>query len=65
MLVPETTVNENDLAQSRENHVWHSGKVTRMEAVAEAHAMHQAANNHLWTRIHALNAGHPFASLLS
>jgi hypothetical protein len=35
-----------------------------MKSVSESHAVYQTADNHLWTGIRTLNAGHPFASLL-
>lgn len=36
----------------------------RMKSVSKSHAMHQAADNHLRTGIHAPHAGHTFTALL-
>ena len=35
-----------------------------MKPVAESDAVHQSANNHLWTGIRTSYAGHPFTALL-
>jgi hypothetical protein len=64
MLMPKAPMKKNDLAQLRKNHIRNSRKVTRMKAVSESHAMHQTADDHLWTGICALDARHPLASFL-
>lgn len=64
MLMPETTVHKDNLAQPRKDHVRNSGKFARMKAVSKSHAVYQTADDHLWTGICALDARHPLASLL-
>lgn len=62
--MPETSMNENDLAQPWENHVWYSWEVARMKPVPEPHSMGKAADNHLGARVLALHASHPLATFL-
>jgi hypothetical protein len=63
--MPEATMHENRLAASRENQVWAAREIAAVKAVAVAHAMHQATNDHLGGGILAPNAAHSFASLPS
>jgi len=64
MLMPEAPMNKDDLAQPREYQVGDAGEFPRMKPVSEPHAMHQTADNHLWTRISAFDAGHPLTTFL-
>lgn len=62
--MPEASVNENNLAQSRKNHVRRSWKVAYVKSVTESHAVNEAAHNHLWLSVLAFDAGHPFTAFL-
>ena len=62
--MPEASMNEDNLAQPRKNHVRFSRKIAYVKAVTESHAMNKAAHDHLWLGVHAFNAGHPLAALL-
>jgi hypothetical protein len=64
MLMPEASVNKDDLVQPWENHVRDAGQFPRMKPLSEPHAVYQTADNHLWTSIRAFDAGHPFTAFL-
>ena len=64
MLVPETSVNEDDLAKLREHHVGCSSQVAGVEAVTESHPVNYTADGHFRTGVRTPYAGHPFAALL-
>jgi len=64
MPMPEASVNENNLAQSRKNHIRSSRKIAYMKSVTESHAVYEAAHNHLWPSVLAFDAGHPFTAFL-
>jgi len=64
VLMPETPMDKDDLAQPWEGHVRNPGKIARVKPIPESHAMHHAADSHLRTGIYAFDAGHPFTSLL-
>jgi hypothetical protein len=64
MLMPETAMNKDNLAQPRKNHVRRSGKIAYMKPVTESHAMNKTANDHFRASIRPLDTGHTLTSLL-
>ncbi|KLE32397.1 hypothetical protein AAW00_13240 [Aurantiacibacter luteus] len=62
MLMPKTTVHENDLLATTEHKVRAAWKATVVQAIAIAHAMHQASDDHFGLRILLANAAHAFGS---
>lgn len=63
MLVPKTTVHENDLAAGRKYEVRFSWQVLAVQPVAVAHAVDKTANEHFGLGILGADAAHSLASL--
>jgi hypothetical protein len=63
MTMPETSMDENDLAAAYKHQIWGSRKIAAVKPVPISHSMHQAANPHLGTCVFVSYAAHPLASL--
>lgn len=64
MAVPEAAVDENRLAAAGENDIRPSGQVLAMEAIAVAHGVETAADNHLRLGVATLDRLHDAPALL-
>jgi hypothetical protein len=64
VLMPKTTVYENDLVQSRKDHIRNSREISRVQAIPEPHCVHYAPHSQLGFCIRAPHAGHAFTALL-
>jgi len=66
VLMPEASVNENDLPARREDQVGVAWKAFAMETESVTERMQQTAHGDLRSRVHGLDAGHdPAAPLKS
>lgn len=64
MLVPETSVDEYDLAPRRKDEVWISGQVFPVQPVAVPHTVHEPAHGHFRLHVLTSNAPHVLAAPL-
>ena len=58
VLVPETPMNENHLPVSWQHDIGRSRQVSAVQAVAVAHAMHEATHDELRLRVGFSDAAH-------
>ena len=63
MPMPETAVDEDDLAPTGEDQVGRAGQVAAMQAEAVAEGVDQATDGELGAGVLAADAGHAFGAL--
>ncbi len=60
--VPEAAVDEDYFGAAGEDHIWTAGERAVMKAVAVAHGMGQAADDHFGFGVLVANGTHDFAA---
>ena len=62
MLVPKTTVNEDDFSSSGKHQIGSAGQVSAMKAIPVTHSVDEEANFHFWSSIDITDARHDAAA---
>ena len=62
VLMPEATMDEDQLTQTRKDEVRSAREVPHMKSVSVSHRMYQPSDNHLWAGVLGMYSPHYLAT---